>query len=292
MYYYVPTTLENIQVSTGAQDIAVGTGGVFINMVTKSGSNRFTGMALQTYQSKATQSTTSATSFGRPGFRPDANSTELLDNTNVQVGGPLLQQQALLLRRRSISRRRTSSVPGFPAVRAVVHRQSPLVDTSDQDTTDILAGEGKAIVSAQRQATASKASSSKQRYDKPNRGRLRDHDAGFDSKELDTFVVAQLSYNTVLSDRMFLDSKVSYNNTHFPLLQKTDLQPLTDSSTTDAVPEPGQQPDHVPAPGAGRVELASISCRTSSAAATSSRPDSTTATRPRTSIRCASTTST
>ncbi len=41
MYYYVPTTLENIQVSTGAQDIAVGTGGVFINMVTKSGSNRF-----------------------------------------------------------------------------------------------------------------------------------------------------------------------------------------------------------------------------------------------------------
>src|SRR3954463_11285290 len=36
MYYYVPTTLDNIQVSSGAQDIAVGTGGVFINMVTKS----------------------------------------------------------------------------------------------------------------------------------------------------------------------------------------------------------------------------------------------------------------
>ena len=55
MYYYVPTTLENIQVSTGAQDIAVGTGGVFINMVTKSGTNRFSGMALQTYQGRPTQ---------------------------------------------------------------------------------------------------------------------------------------------------------------------------------------------------------------------------------------------
>jgi hypothetical protein len=30
---------------------------------------------------------------------------------------------------------------------------------------------------------------------------------------------------------MFLDSKVSYNNTHFPLFQKTDLQPISDTST-------------------------------------------------------------
>jgi hypothetical protein len=29
---------------------------------------------------------------------------------------------------------------------------------------------------------------------------------------------------------MFLDSKISYNNTHFPLYQKTDLQPINDNS--------------------------------------------------------------
>ena len=52
------------------------------------------------------------------------------------------------------------------------------------------------------------------------------------SKELDTFVITQLSYNRVLSDRMFLDSKISYNNTHFPLYQKTDMQSLLDNSTS------------------------------------------------------------
>src|SRR6185503_19398828 len=41
MNYYIPSAFENIQVSTGAQDIAVGTGGVLINMVTKSGTNTF-----------------------------------------------------------------------------------------------------------------------------------------------------------------------------------------------------------------------------------------------------------
>jgi hypothetical protein len=34
---------------------------------------------------------------------------------------------------------------------------------------------------------------------------------------------------------MFLDSKISYNNTHFPLLQKTNLQPITDSSTSNTL---------------------------------------------------------
>jgi hypothetical protein len=35
--------------------------------------------------------------------------------------------------------------------------------------------------------------------------------------------------------QMFLDAKVSYNNTHFPLYQKTDLQPLTDQSNNNAL---------------------------------------------------------
>jgi hypothetical protein len=34
---------------------------------------------------------------------------------------------------------------------------------------------------------------------------------------------------------MFMDAKVSYNNTHFPLYQKTDLQPLTDQSNSNAL---------------------------------------------------------
>ena len=72
---------------------------------------------------------------------------------------------------------------------------------------------------------------SKQRYDKPNRGANNLTTQESNSKELDTFVITQLSYNLVLSSTMFLDSKVSYNNTHFPLYQKTDMQPLTDNTS-------------------------------------------------------------
>src|SRR6185436_9446963 len=50
MNYYVPTTFDNIQVATGSQDITVGTLGVFINMVTKSGSNRYFFMSPMTCQ--------------------------------------------------------------------------------------------------------------------------------------------------------------------------------------------------------------------------------------------------
>jgi hypothetical protein len=72
---------------------------------------------------------------------------------------------------------------------------------------------------------------SKQRYDKPNRGASNLNTQESNSKELDTFVITQLAYNRVLNDRMFLDSKISYNNTHFPLYQKTDLQPIGDNTS-------------------------------------------------------------
>ena len=40
MNYYEPATFENVQVTTGAQDISMGTSGTLINMVTRSGTNQ------------------------------------------------------------------------------------------------------------------------------------------------------------------------------------------------------------------------------------------------------------
>jgi hypothetical protein len=229
MYYYVPTTLENIQVSTGAQDIAVGTGGVFINMVTKSGSNRITGMALQTYQSRHTQSKNIDEDLQQAGFRTDANSTELITNSNFQMGGPLVQNQLFYFGTVNLQATHVK-VPGFPPpVPAFV--QSPLAGEKNQDTTDILAGEGK-VTYQPNGANRFEGFLAKQRYDKPNRnaGASVTQDSAWG--ELDTFLIAQVLYNRVLSDRMFLDTKLSYNNTRFPLHQKTDLQPLFDQSTS------------------------------------------------------------
>src|SRR5262249_41769966 len=105
---------------------------------------------------------------------------------------------------------------------------------SDQDTTDILAGEGK-VTYQLGPNDRFEGYLSKQRYDKPNRGAGAGLTQESDSKELDTFVITQLSYNRVLTNRMFLDAKISYNNTHFPLYQKTNLEPLTDASTSNTL---------------------------------------------------------
>jgi hypothetical protein len=232
MNYYIPSAFENIQVSTGAQDISIGTGGVLINMVTKSGTNVFKGEALQTYQGKRTQSNNVDSDLRDAGFRPDANSTELITNSNFQLGGPVLKNKMFFFG--SMNYQATHvKVPDFPSV-LPSYIATPLSGTSDQDTTDILAGEGK-VTYQLGPDNRFEAYLSKQRYDKPNRGAATGLTQESDSKELDTFVVSQIAYNRVLTQRMFMDAKISYNNTHFPLFQKTSLQPLTDQSNNNAL---------------------------------------------------------
>ena len=229
MSYYVPTVMENVEVSTGAQDISVGTGGIMINMVTKSGTNTFNGSVLQTYQGEKTQADNIDAALKGFGLRPNANSTDIITNSNLQAGGPLLRNKLFYFGAANYQATHVSVV-GFPAVVPYSFVPTPLANTSNQDTTDILAGEGKVTYQANGN-NRFEGYLSKQRYDKPNRGANATNTQESNSKELDTFVIAQLAYNRVLSSSMFLDSKISYNNTHFPLFQKTDLQSLNDNTS-------------------------------------------------------------
>jgi len=229
MSYYVPTVMENVEVVTGAHDISVGTGGIMINMVTKSGTNRFSGSALQTYQGEKTQADNITDELKAVGLRPNANATDIITNSNFQVGGPLLKNKLFYFG--TVNYQATHvAVVGFPAVVPYSFVPTPLAGTSDKDTTDILAGEGK-ITYQLNGNNRFESYLSKQRYDKPNRGANNTTTQESNSHELDTFVIAQLSYNRVLSSSAFLDAKISYNNTHFPLFQKTDLQPLNDNTS-------------------------------------------------------------
>jgi hypothetical protein len=53
-FYYDFDSLDDVQVSTGAHDITVPTGGVFLNMVTKSGGNHWAGTTTLTWLSDST----------------------------------------------------------------------------------------------------------------------------------------------------------------------------------------------------------------------------------------------
>jgi hypothetical protein len=223
MIYYTPSTFENIQVSSGAQDISVGTGGVFINMVTKSGTNRLAMMGLQTYQGQETQWDNIDETLKEQGFRPEAAAVDFITNTNMQVGGPLRRNTLFYFTSFNYQDTRVN-VPGFPAVAAL---PVLLADTSQQDTTDITAGSAKLTYQANT-SNRFEGYLERQLYDKPNRGANATTTQDSDSKEYDFFNVAQVAWNSVLTDRMFVDTKFSYNNTKFPLSQKTQLQPITD----------------------------------------------------------------
>ena len=222
MNYYDPSSFDNILVSSGAQDISVGTSGVVINMVTKSGTNRLTGQVLQTFQGKGTQEDNIDDTLKGFGFRPDANAVDYITNTNAQAGGPLLRNKLFFFG--SFNHQPTHvNVPGFPAVSPV---PVLLADTSVQDSTDITTGTGR--LTYQLAAHKFDVYGSKQRYDKPNRGAGPTVTQDSASKEYDIDNVIQGLWSWVLSDRLFANTNVSYNNVHFPLYQKTAQQPLED----------------------------------------------------------------
>jgi hypothetical protein len=231
MNYYVPNALDNIQVSTAASDISIGTAGVLINMVTKSGSNSYRGAASATCQGDCwvnTQGSNISADQQAFGLKEGSNGTNILTNTNFQLGGPIMKNKLFFFGSLNFQAIHVG-VTGFPAI-PPANLPTSLSTFSQQDTTDTLAGEGK--VNYQYNSNHRfEGYLSKQRYDKPNRAAAITNTQDSDWKELDTFFISQAQWNWTMSDRMFLDTRFSYNNTHFDLLQKTNLQPIADSAT-------------------------------------------------------------
>src|SRR6516164_7790617 len=92
-YYYDFDAFEDIQVSTGAHDISVPTGGVFLNMVTKTGGERWSGRTTFTWLGKGTQGRNIDRSFYTYGFTPDGNTSNFVSDINVGAGGPVVKDK-------------------------------------------------------------------------------------------------------------------------------------------------------------------------------------------------------
>ena len=92
-FYYDFDAFEDIQVSTGAHDITVPTSGVFLNMVTKSGSDVWRGRGTFAWLGDATQTQNIDDDLLRFGFRPETNSVDFVSDVNVSGGGPLIERK-------------------------------------------------------------------------------------------------------------------------------------------------------------------------------------------------------
>jgi hypothetical protein len=227
MNYYEPATFENVQITTGAQDISMGTSGTLINMVTRGGTNRFGGQVLGSYQGRKTQWDNVDEELKLAGFRPKGQAVDFISNASVQAGGPLLPNR-LFYFANAQDQQTHVNVPGFPAVSPPQIPQ--LLSGNERDSTKIQSISGKLTYSLGA-SNRLESYGNYQWYDKPNRGAGAGVTLDSNTKEEDTFLISQMSWNTVVTDRLVGDTKLAYSNTHFPLNQKTDLQTIVDNAT-------------------------------------------------------------
>src|SRR5260221_12330997 len=93
-FYYDLDAFDDIQVSTGAHDITVPTSGVFLNMVTKSGGNKWQGGPTVTWTGQQLQGRNDHNpDLQKYGFRQAGNTADFVSDIDFSAGGPLGQNK-------------------------------------------------------------------------------------------------------------------------------------------------------------------------------------------------------
>src|SRR5688500_14475864 len=217
-FYYDFDAFEDIQVSTGAHDISVPTGGVFLNMVTKSGGEAWRGRATFAWLGDATQTQNIDDELLRYGFRPETNSVDFTSDVNFSAGGPIIARK----------------LRGFFSFRDWrVHVNTPAAfSTLVLDSTDITSG----LANVHYQINDNNRLQgvySRQYYKKPHRFLANSSTLVLEStsNEDDVFDIYQVLWNSVVTQRFFLDARVGLNKIFFPTFLNGNDQTLLDAAT-------------------------------------------------------------
>ena len=217
-FYYDFDAFDDIQVSTGAHDITVPTSGVFLNMVTKSGGEAWHGRATGTWLGDATQTQNIDDNLLKYGFRPETNSVDYVSDANISGGGPIVAKKLRLF-------------TSFRDWR--VHVNVPAAfSTLVLDQTNITSG----LVNLNYQLTSNNRLTglySRQYYKKPNRFLAGSNTLVKEStsNEDDVFDLYQVLWNSVVTQRMFIDARLGMNRIFFPTYLNGNDQTLNDTAT-------------------------------------------------------------
>ena len=217
-FYYDFDAFEDIQVSTGAHDITVPTSGVFLNMVTKSGGEQWRGRTTFAWLGDATQTQNIDDELLRYGFRPETNSVDFVSDVNISGGGPVIARKLRLF-------------GSFRDWR--VHVNVPAAfSTLVLDKTDITSG----LINANYQINDANRLTglySRQYYKKPHRFLTASNVTVLEStnNEDDVFDIYQVLWNSVVTQRFFIDARVGLNRIFFPTYLNGNDQTLSDSAT-------------------------------------------------------------
>ncbi|HUQ88631.1 MAG TPA: TonB-dependent receptor [Vicinamibacterales bacterium] len=217
-FYYDFDAFDDIQVSTGAHDITVPTSGVFLNMVTKSGSDQWHGRTTVAWLGDSTQTQNIDDNLLHYGFRPETNAVDFVSDANISGGGPLIARKLRVF-------------GSFRDWR--VHVNVPAAfSTLVLDRTDITSG----LVNANYQINDANRLTglyARQYYKKPHRFLNASNVSTIDStsNEDDVFDIYQVLWNSVVTQKFFIDARVGLNKIFFPTYLNGSDQTLLDSAT-------------------------------------------------------------
>jgi hypothetical protein len=222
-FYYDFDSLDDVQVSTGAHDITVPTGGVFLNMVTKSGGNHWAGTSTLTWLSDSTQARNDHNAtLQKYGIRPDSNTANKVSDVNIAGGGPLTHDKLRFF----------GTYRDWRVAQNVPVQNSQVV----LDQTNIINGLANVTwqLNSRNRVTGLY---SYQRYSKPNRLLNNSSITVIDSTsdEEDRFHVAQGLWNSVIGKNLFLDARLAINKILFPTYQNGGNQQSTTDNATGIV---------------------------------------------------------
>jgi len=222
-FYYDIDAFDDIQVSTGAHDITVPTSGVFLNMITKTGSSKWNGSTTFTWTGDSLQARNDHdATLQKYGFRPDGNTSDFVSDINVTGGGPLVQNKLRFF-------------GSFRDWR--IHQNVPVQNSQVVlDQTNITDGLGNFTWQAN-QNNRFTGFYSRQRYSKPNRLLNNASITVIDSTsdEEDMFDLAQGLWNSVLGKNFFIDARLGLNKILFPTYQNGGNQQSTTDNATGIV---------------------------------------------------------
>ncbi len=203
-FYYDFDAFDDIQVSTGAHDITVPTSGVFLNMITKTGGNKWQGGTTFTWTGEDLQGRNDTDpELQKYGFRPDGNTSNKVSDINIIGGGPLIANKLRFF-------------GSFRDWR--VHQNVPVQNSQTVlDQTNITSGLGNFSWQANQNNRVT-AFYSRQRYSKPNRLLNAATITVPEStvNEQDMFDLAQGLWNSVLGRNFFIDARLGLNKILFP----------------------------------------------------------------------------
>ncbi len=219
-FYYDFDAFDEVQVSVGAHDITVPTGGVFLNMITKSGTDRWQGQGAYFYSGKNIQAGNVDSTLLNYGFNPITGAVNFVSDGTFNIGGPLSSKVRLFT--------------SFRDWRVHVNTPAALSETLVDQTDDV--GPGQCHYQPNSKNTF-KALYTRQYYKKPNRFLTSatvpstNFTSDSVSDEDDVFDVVQGLWNSVITPKLFMNAAFNFNNINFPLKFNGTTQSLTDLST-------------------------------------------------------------